>query len=245
MQYLIAVLEGIITFISPCLLPMLPIYISYFAGGIDNNKSGNSIELADIPISIMPAPEKDTPKRSQPLIGALGFVLGFTIVFVVMGALAGSIGGFLAKYETLLNIICGAIVVFFGLNYLGVFKFNMFKGGAGRMNTSNLNFFSAMLFGMVFSIGWTPCVGAFLGSALMLASQQGHVFEGMLLLLFYSIGLGIPFILSAVLIDYLKSAFNWIKKNYKFINLVSGGFLVLVGILMATGMLGKLLAVLS
>lgn len=244
MQYLIAVLEGIITFISPCLLPMLPIYISYFAGGPDSNKSGNSIELADVPISIMPAPAK-SPKRSKTLVGALGFVLGFTIVFVAMGALAGSIGGFLTKYETLLNIICGAIVIFFGLNYLGVFKFNMFKGSAGRMNTSNLNFFSAMLFGMVFSIGWTPCVGAFLGSALMLASQQGHAFEGMLLLLFYSIGLGIPFILSAVLIDYLKSAFNWIKRNYKVINLVSGGFLVLVGILMATGMLGKLLAILS
>ena len=102
-----------------------------------------------------------------------------------------------------------------------------------------------MLFGMVFSLGWTPCVGAFLGSALMLASQQGHVVEGMLMLLAYSMGLGIPFLLSAVLIDYLKSAFNWIKRNYKTINLVSGGFLILVGVLMATGTLGRLLALLS
>ena len=104
---------------------------------------------------------------------------------------------------------------------------------------------SALLFGMIFSLGWTPCVGAFLGSALMLASQQGHVVEGMLMLLAYSMGLGIPFLLSAVLIDYLKSAFNWIKRNYKTINLVSGGFLIIVGILMATGMLGRLLALLS
>lgn len=108
-----------------------------------------------------------------------------------------------------------------------------------------MNFFSAMIFGMIFSLGWTPCVGAFLGSALMLASQQGHVVQGMLMLLAYSLGLGIPFILSAVLIDYLKGAFNWIKKNYRVINAVSGGLLVLVGVLMATGTLGRLVNLLS
>ena len=108
-----------------------------------------------------------------------------------------------------------------------------------------MNFFSAMIFGMIFSLGWTPCVGAFLGSALMLASQQGHVVQGMMMLLAYSLGLGIPFILSAVLIDYLKAAFNWIKKNYRVINAVSGGLLVLVGVLMATGTLGRLVNLLS
>ncbi|MBR2868374.1 MAG: cytochrome c biogenesis protein CcdA, partial [Clostridia bacterium] len=91
----------------------------------------------------------------------------------------------------------------------------------------------------------TPCVGAFLGSALMLASQQAHIVEGMLMLLAYSLGLGIPFVLSAVLIDYLKSAFNWIKKKYKVINIVSGSLLVLIGILMATGMLGRFLSLLG
>ena len=220
MQYMISFLEGIITFISPCLLPMLPIYISYFAGG----------------------GERSTGKT---LTGALGFVTGFTLVFVAMGALAGTVGGFLKTHQTAVNLISGLIVIFFGLNFLGVFKLELFRGGSGRMNTGNLNFFSAMLFGMVFSLGWTPCVGAFLGSALMLASQQGHVVEGMLMLLAYSMGLGIPFLLSAVLIDYLKSAFNWIKRNYKTINLVSGGFLILVGVLMATGTLGRLLALLS
>ena len=220
MQYMISFLEGIITFISPCLLPMLPIYISYFAGG----------------------GERSTRKT---LTGALGFVTGFTLVFVAMGALAGTVGGFLKTHQTAVNLISGLIVIFFGLNFLGVFKLELFRGGSGRMNTGNLNFFSALLFGMIFSLGWTPCVGVFLGSALMLASQQGHVVEGMLMLLAYSMGLGIPFLLSAVLIDYLKSAFNWIKRNYKTINLVSGGFLILVGVLMATGTLGRLLALLS
>jgi len=220
MQYVIAFLEGIITFISPCLLPMLPIYISYFAGG----------------------GERSTGKT---LKGALGFVFGFTVVFVALGALAGTVGSFLREYQTAVNVVSGLIVILFGLNFLGVFKLNLFRGSRYSVNTDNVGFFSALLFGMIFSVGWTPCVGAFLGSALMLASQQAHVIEGMLMLLAYSLGLGIPFILSAVLIDYLKTAFNWIKKNYRVINVVSGGLLVLIGILMATGTLGRLLNLLS
>jgi len=220
MSYVIAFLEGIITFISPCLLPMLPIYISYFAGG----------------------GERSTGKT---LKGALGFVTGFTVIFVMLGALAGTVGSFLREYQTAVNIVSGTVVILFGLNFLGVFKLNLFRGTHRSVNTDNMGFFAAMLFGMIFSIGWTPCVGAFLGSALMLASQQGHIIEGMLMLLAYSLGLGIPFILSAVLIDYLKSAFNWIKKNYKVINITSGCMLVLIGVLMATGTLGRLLGLLN
>jgi len=220
MQYVISFLEGIITFISPCLLPMLPIYISYFAGG----------------------GERSTRKT---LTGALGFVLGFTIVFTAMGALAGTVGSFLSKHQTIVNIISGLVVIFFGLSYLGVIKLNLFKGIKKSVDTSNLGFFSAALFGIIFSIGWTPCVGAFLGSALMLASQQGKTLIGIMMLLCYSLGLGIPFVLSAVLIDRLKSTFTFIKKNYKIINTVCGAFLIIVGIMMATGTIGRLLALLS
>ena len=218
MEYVISFLEGVITFISPCLLPMLPVYISYFAGGQQNSR--------------------------KTLTNALGFILGFTVVFTAMGALAGTLGSFLSKYQTAVNIVSGLIVIFFGLNFMGIIKLNLFKGGA-RMQAGNLGFVSSLLFGMVFSIGWTPCVGAFLGSALMLASQQGHVLEGMGMLLCYSLGLGIPFLLSAVLIDKLKGAFNWIKAHYDLVNKVCGGLLVLVGILMATGTLGRLLSILS
>lgn len=220
MQYLISFLEGIITFISPCLLPMLPIYLSYFAGG----------------------EHKSTRKA---LLCAFGFVAGFTLVFTAMGALAGTLGSFLKTHQTLINILSGLIVIFFGLNYLGVFRLNLFRGSAGTVRAGGMGFFSAFAFGLVFSLGWTPCVGAFLGSALMLASQQGHVLEGTLMLLVYSMGLGVPFLLSAVLIDYLKAAFGWIKHNYKVINIISGSFLILVGIAMATGLLGRLLALLS
>ena len=220
MQYLISFLEGIITFISPCLLPMLPIYISYFAGGGEQS-------------------------LKKTLTGAAGFVLGFTVVFTAMGALAGTVGGFLREYQTAVNIVSGLVVIFFGLNFLGVFKVTLFRGSSRMAGTGGTGFFSSALFGVVFSIGWTPCVGAFLGSALMLASQQGHVAEGMLMLLVYSLGLGIPFLLSAALIGYLKSTFDWIKNHDRIINLISGGLLVLIGLLMATGTIGRLLSLFS
>lgn len=209
-----------ITFISPCLLPMLPIYISYFAGGGIRN-------------------------TRKTLTTALGFVLGFTAVFVAMGALAGTLGGFLRRYQTAVNIVSGAIVIFFGLHFLGLFQLRLFRGSRRQMDVRELGFFSATAFGIIFSLGWTPCVGAFLGSALMLASQQGHVLQGMGMLLAYSLGLGIPFLLSAVLIDYLKSAFDWIKKHYTLINRISGGLLIAIGLLMATGLLNRVLGMLS
>ena len=221
MQYLISFLEGIITFISPCLLPMLPIYVSYFAGGS--------------------AEEKDSKKVIK---NVLGFILGFTTVFVLLGALAGFFGELLGKYGTIVNIVTGAIVIFFGLNFLGIFKLNIFKGSRMARKQS-LGFFSSLLFGVIFSIGWTPCVGAFLGSALMMAASGGNTLEGVLMLLSYSAGLGIPFFISAILIDKFKNTFNFIKKHYTVINIISGIFLVLIGVLMATGLFGKFLAMMS
>ena len=216
MQYVISFLEGIVTFISPCLLPMLPIYISYFAGGSERS-TGKTLKCA------------------------FGFVLGFTTVFVAMGALAGTVGSFLIRYQTIVNIVLGGIVILFGLNFLGLVNLNLFKGMRGEVKTADMNFWSAAIFGVVFSVGWTPCVGVFLGSALMLASQQGSAMVGTLMLLSYSLGLGVPFLLSAVLIDQLRGAFNFIKRNYSIINKVCGGLLVVVGVLMATGLLTRFL----
>jgi len=220
MQYLISFLEGIITFISPCLLPMLPIYISYFAGGGER-----------------------TMKKT--LGNALGFVLGFTLVFTAMGALAGSLGQLLQRHQQLVNVVSGLIVIVFGLNYMGVLRLNLFRGSGRGVNIADLGFFSAMIFGIIFSVGWTPCVGAFLGSALILASQQGQVLAGVGMLLCYSLGLGIPFLVSAVLIDRLKEAFTFIKRHYRVVNALCGAFLIVIGMMMATGNLGRLLAALS
>lgn len=216
MQYLISFLEGIITFLSPCLLPMLPIYLSYFAGGGERS-------------------------ARKTLAGAAGFVVGFTAVFVAMGALAGTLGSFLIRYQTWVNLVGGIIVMLFGLNYMGLVQLRLFRGTGAGIRAGEGGFFRAAVFGVVFSLGWTPCVGAFLGSALMLASQQGHVLEGSIMLLCYSLGLGLPFLISALLIDQLKGALSWVKGHYGVINRVCGGLLVLMGILMATGLLGRFL----
>ena len=197
---------------------MLPIYLSYFAGG-----------------------QRDT-SQGQVLKNALGVVLGFTLLFVAMGAFAGSIGALLARHQQAVNLISGLVVIFFGLNFLGVFRLSLFRGAKGFSVKGSMGFFSALVFGAVFAVGWTPCVGAFLGSALMLASQQGSTLRGVILLLCYSAGLGIPFLASALLIQSLKSAFDWVKRHYSIINAVSGGLLIVVGILMATGTMGTLLS---
>lgn len=220
MQYLLLFLEGIITFISPCLLPMLPIYISYFAAG-------------------------ETDKRKA-LMNSIGFFSGFTIVFVTMGAFAGTVGRLMHDYATVLNIAAGLIVIVFGLNFLGILKI----GFLNRISSKNadvrsLRFFSSMLFGIVFAFSWTPCVGAFLGSALLMASLGGSLLQGITMLLAFSLGLGIPFVASALLIDRLKGAFDFIHRNYKIINLISGGLLIAVGLLMATGYMGYFLSLLT
>jgi len=220
LQFFVLFLEGIITFVSPCLLPLLPVYISYFAAG-------------------------ESDKR-RTLLNAVGFVCGFTLVFVILGAFAGTLGALLVGYSTAVNIITGSVVILLGLNFIGVIKLR-FLSGATRINANvkNLNFFSSVLFGIIFSVSWTPCVGAFLGSALMKASMHGGALSGSFMLLVYSLGLGIPLIASAVLIDRLKSAFSFIKRNYRAINIFAGMMLVTMGVLMATGFMGQLLSTLA
>ena len=222
MEYLISFLEGIITFLSPCLLPMLPIYIAYFTG-VEGGKDKTGV-----------------------LKKALGFVGGFSVVFVTLGAFAATLGALFARHQTAVNLVTGGMVVLFGLNYLGVLRLS-FLNDTRRLGhaVKPLGFWSAVLFGIVFSIGWTPCVGAFLGSALMLASQQGSVFKGILMLSAYSLGLGIPFVISALLLDRLKGAFDAVRRHQRLVSLVSGGLLVVVGVMMMTGLIGRLLAALS
>lgn len=222
MQYLISFLEGIVTFISPCLLPMLPIYISYFAG-----------ETTDRP-------------RHKALPNAMAFVAGFTVIFILLGAFAGTLGGLLTSHKTIVNIVTGLIVIIFGLNFTGVFSINFLnRTKRSQMEVKKHSLVSSFLFGIVFSIGWTPCVGAFLGSALMMASQQGSVGKGILMLFLYSMGLGIPFMISAVLIERLMGAFGWIKSHYSIITKLSGILLIIVGIMMMFGMMDRFLSILT
>jgi cytochrome c-type biogenesis protein len=219
MDYVISFLEGIITFVSPCMLPMLPIYITYFAGGAEDKKKA--------------------------LINAVGFVIGFTVLFVSLGAFAGTFGRLLINYSRLINVVGGIIILFFGLNYIGLVEIS-FLNKSRKINheAGSLGFLSAMLLGIIFSIGWTPCVGTFLGSALMLAATSYNSFKGILMLLAFSLGLGIPFVISSILLDRLKSVFDFIKRNYTMVNLISGVLLIIIGLLMIKSWFGILISLL-
>ena len=214
MRYLITFLEGLISFLSPCMLPMLPVFLSYFApGGEDSHPA---------------------------LPRAAAFVLGFTAVFCALGVFAGSVGMWLSHYRQTVNIVCGAVVILLGMGYMNVIPLPFFKGMQTARPVTGL--FSAFVFGMIYSVSLTPCVGAFLGSALMLASSGGTALLGFSLLLTYSLGLGIPFLLSAVLLEQLRGLFDSVKAHYRVINLVSGLFLTAIGAAMCLGWLDKLLA---
>ncbi len=202
MQYLVTFLEGIVSFISPCMLPMLPIYLVYFSG------KQNS--------------------RVHTLANAGMFVFGFMLIFTALGLFAGTLGGLLTAHALLVKIICGGVMILLGLSYLGIFQLRFLKGYAGEVKITGL--FSSFLFGMVYAVSLTPCIGVFLGSALMMASVSASALKGAVLLILYSLGLGIPFLLSAVLIEELEQTFDLIKKHYDIINKISGFALIAAGI---------------
>ena len=223
MQYLITFLEGMITFISPCVLPMIPVYVLYFTGD-SREESG----------------------MGKTLVRALGFVLGFTLLFIALGVFAATLGSLLIRYQKIVNIVTGGVVVLFGLHYMGVLRIGLLNRTVRpNVQVTAKGFFSCLLLGAVFAVGWSPCTGAFLGSAMMLAATQAGAVQGMLLLLCYSLGLGVPFVLCALLIDQLKGAFAFIKRHYGVINKVCGVFLVIVGVLMMLGLMTRLSAMLA
>lgn len=206
MEYLFTFLEGIASFISPCLLPMIPIYISYFIG----------------------EDEKNTSKK---ILNAIGFVIGFTLVFILLSIFASTLGILISNNIKYIKIIFGIIIIFLGLNYMEIIKLKFLnKYKVFNADKKNLNFLKALIFGAVFSISWTPCIGTFLSSALLLVAKHQDMLKGILLMLVYSIGLGIPFIISVVLIEKLKQAFDIIKRNYNIIKKISGAILILIGI---------------
>ena len=207
MDYIITFIEGLVSFVSPCMIPMLPVYISYFAG--------------------------NTNKKSSTLLRTAFFVLGFTFVFATLGMFAGALGSFFANYETQLHIVCGAIIVLLGVNFLGFIKIPFIKGLHAEQKVTGI--FTSFLFGILFSMGHIPCIMAFLGSALTLAAHAGTVCKGIFLLVVYSLGMGIPFLISALVIDKLSNMLESIKKNHKLINIISGILLIVLGILMMTG----------
>lgn len=206
MDYLLIFIEGFASFISPCVLPMLPMYISYFAG---QDKS-----------------------LKKTIINALGFILGFTILFILLGVFASTLGKIIQKYIYYINIVFGIIIILFGLHYMGILRIKILNKTKGiKRKEEDLSFFSSILFGILFSICWTPCVGVFLSSALIMSATYGCITQGVIMLFLYSLGLGIPFIITAIFLEKLKTTFQLIKNNYNIINKIAGIILIISGII--------------
>jgi len=203
MEYVLTFLEGVMSFISPCVLPLLPVYISYFAG-------------------------REEKKIVKTVLNSIGFVIGFSIVFILLAVFASTLGAFISSNLRTFKIAFGVINIVLGLNYIGIINIKFLNNTKGIENVpERINFLKAILFGVIFSITWTPCVGTFLSSALMLVINSQDLIKGVILMGLYSAGLGIPFILSAVLIDSLKNGFSFVKKHYRVVKIISG--LVLIG----------------
>lgn len=207
--------EGVLTFVSPCLLPLLPLYVTYFAAGQHN--------------------------RRRTLLNALGFVLGFALVFTTLGALAGTLGALLLRHRVWVNIATGLIVVVLGLSFLGLFQLPfLHKLQPRRVNTQELRFFKSVMFGLTFAAALTPCAGPMLGIALMQAAQASSTLQGSLLLLVYSFGLGLPLVLCAMLMDHLKGVLACLRRHQNKIHKIAGAMLLLLGIAMAFGLLERM-----
>lgn len=205
MEYILTFLEGIASFISPCVLPLVPIYISYFAG--------------------------QDSKKHKAIINSLAFVIGFSIVFIILAVVANRFGTVIVGVTKYVKVAFGIIIVILGLNYMDILKLNLFnKFKKFQMNVKNLNFIKSLIFGILFVLSMTPCVGTFLTSAILLIATEEKIVNGIFLIVLYCLGLGIPFIISAILIDKLKNVFNLIKKNYKVIKFICGLILIIMGI---------------
>ena len=205
MEYFLTFLEGIASFISPCLLPMLPIYISYFSGS--------------------------DSEKNKALKNSIAFVLGFSLIFIILAILSNLMGIFLTQYLRYIKYAFGVLIIFLGLNYMEIFKFKLFsKFKKFKIDVKDMGIIKAFIFGIMFSISMTPCVGTFLSSALLLIANQDSLLKGTILIVLYCLGLGIPFIISSLLIDKLKNVFNVIKKNYKKVKIISGIILIIMGI---------------
>lgn len=206
MNYIMTFLEGFASFISPCILPLIPLYVSYFSG----NENGNT---------------------KKALVNAISFCLGFSLIFILTAVFASTLGLFINSNLKIIKLLFGIICMIFGLVYMNVLKLNLFNNALNiKLDLSNLNIFRSFIFGILFSISHAPCVGPFIGAALMLIIKEQNIIRAITLMISYCVGISIPFLISAILIDKAKVVFTFIKKHYMIVKIIAGLLLILTGI---------------
>ena len=207
---------GLLSFVSPCILPLIPAFISFITG----------VSLENLKTSEQPA--------KSVFFKTLGFIAGFSLVFIILGMSASWLGGFLGEYKSILRYAGGLAVIILGLHICGVFKIKFLyrQLSAADKISAGAGWAGSFFVGCAFALGWTPCVGPILASVLLVASTQGSVASGFWLLVFYSLGLGVPFMLTALFINRFLKVSGFLKKHYKIIEILSGILLVVTGTLL-------------
>ncbi len=225
---------GFLSFISPCVLPLIPGYLSYISGlSLDEMRGAAVVTGGGATGGV--AIGRPLAARRQVILSSLAFVAGFSLVFVSLGAAASAVGQFLASQQALFNRIAGAIIIVFGLHTMGVLRIEwLYQEKRLQTNRKPGGLFGAGLVGIAFAFGWTPCIGPILAGILAVAGSQETVGQGVRLLAVYSLGLGVPFLLTALMIDRFFAAKSRISRYFHTIEIVSGALLVVVGLLIFT-----------
>lgn len=215
---------GLLSFVSPCVLPLIPGYLSYISGlSLDEMRGAGTVAVPTHAV------------RSQVMLSSLAFILGFSLVFITLGASASAIGQLLMSRLSILGRIAGVIIILFGLHTMGLLRIEwLYQEKRVQTTRRPVGFFGAMLVGIAFAFGWTPCIGPILAGILAIAAAQNTIGHGVRLLAAYSLGLAVPFFATALAINRFFSAFARIRKHYHVIELASGALLVAIGVLIFT-----------
>ena len=221
--YIGAFIAGLLSFLSPCVLPLIPSYITYITG----------LSFADLQ-----AAHPTHKVRQQTIIHSLLFIAGFTTVFVLLGASATFIGNYLQSHMGLLRKIGGVLIIIFGVHVTGIFDIGLLLGEKRlTIHRKPAGYLGSFIVGIAFAAGWTPCIGPILASILMVAATEETIYHGIALLLIYSMGLGLPFFLASLAMHQFLVFFNRFKKYIRIFELVTGIFLIIVGLLLFTNYL--------
>ena len=222
-SYIVAFMAGLLTFLSPCLLPLIPSFIAYITG----------VSFADFKDSA-----KKSDVRKKTILHSLLFILGFSVIFILLGLTATFIGKALFQYQKIIRIAGGILIALFGLYLTGLIRLDFLaKDIKFNVSTKGATYIGSFLVGVTFAAAWTPCAGPILGSILVLAGTKASVAEGAALLTVYSLGIAVPFFITGLAVNYFLAYFNKFKKVIGVVNIVGGVFLIIVGILVATNYL--------